>query len=315
MQHHSGQHVLSQAFVQAAGAETESFHLSDETSTIDLHTTEVSQDQVEQAELVANQVIWENRPVRSRLVAPGQAAEMPMRKRPPSRNGKLRLIDIEDFDLTACGGTHVSRTGEIRTGEIGIIKITKVERRGEQLRVGFRCGRRALQDFQKKNSIVNQLTANLTTGQAEVVGAVEKLQEEMKQARRTIKKQQSQLLHIEAERLLLGGINIGNETLVIHVMTHADPGQLRALSGQLTSQDHVVALLGMAGPKSQLLFSRSADAPGEMNQILDVALQVLGPTARGGGSASFAQGGGPAADRERVVTALEQAKRLLLKKI
>jgi alanyl-tRNA synthetase len=114
MQHHSGQHVLSQAFVQAAGAETESFHLSDETSTIDLHTTEVSQDQVEQAELVANQVIWENRPVRSRLVAPGQAAEMPMRKRPPSRNGKLRLIDIEDFDLTACGGTHVSRTGEIR---------------------------------------------------------------------------------------------------------------------------------------------------------------------------------------------------------
>ena len=164
MQQHTGQHILSQSFIQIAQAETVGFHLSDNTLTIDLHTTKLSPTQIEETEYLANQIIWQNRPIHIRLVTQEQAKKLALRKLPPVRQGKLRLIEIDKFDLTACGGTHVQHTGEV-----GIIKIVKLERQNNQLRVEFCCGQRALHDYRLKNSISNQLSAELTTGMGEVI--------------------------------------------------------------------------------------------------------------------------------------------------
>ncbi|MCI0396910.1 MAG: alanyl-tRNA editing protein, partial [Chloroflexi bacterium] len=193
MQQHTGQHILSQAFIQAAGAETVSFHLGDESCTVDLHVNQLAAAQIEQAELLANQIIWENRPVRATMVSQEQAARLPLRKVPPLEGDKLRVVEIKNFDLTACGGTHVSHTGEI-----GMIKIVKLERRGAELRVEFKCGQRALHDYRLKNSIINRLAAELTTGYLELEPTVTRMRDELKELRRVLKQQQTQLLSLEA---------------------------------------------------------------------------------------------------------------------
>ena len=118
MQQHTGQHILSQAFIQVADAHTVSFHLSDNSVTIDLNKEQLRPEDVEQAELLANQVIWEDRAIRIREVSPEEAERLALRKVPELESDKLRLVEIEQCDVTACGGTHVSRTGAV-----GMIKV------------------------------------------------------------------------------------------------------------------------------------------------------------------------------------------------
>ncbi len=309
MQHHTGQHILSQAFIRTAQAQTVSFHLSDDTVTIDLDVPDLTPEQVRQAERLANQIVWENRPVHIRMATLEEARQMSLRKLPPVKNGQLRLIDIENFDLTACGGTHVARTGGV-----GLIKITRLERRRGQLRVEFRCGGRALADYGRKNETVARLVADLTTGQAELVTAVASLQTENKEASRTIKKLRAALLQVEAKRLLAAGQKMGGFTVVTRVFDAEDGANLRVLGAQLSQKPGVVALLGLAGSKSQLLFCRSDDAPGEMDKLLQAALQALG-RGGGGGSPQMAQGGGAAADNGRLRQILSQIEQQLRQQI
>ncbi len=308
MQQHTGQHILSQAFLQTAEAETIGFHLSDNSVAIDLNNPDLQPEQIERAEFLANQVVWQNRLIKVRWATAEQAQKLPLRKIPPAREGRLRLIEIDKFDLTACGGTHTAATGSV-----GQIKILKLERRRGKLRVAFACGQRALQDYRLKNSIVNNLTAQLTTGAPELLAAVTKMQAEAKENRRLIKRQQTVLLKMQAQALRDTAVKHGSVTLVNHVFRddELDLGQLRALSSQITRQNsQTIALLGIAGKKSFLMFNRSSDAPGEMNQLLKVAMQALGSDA-GGGSAVTAQGGGPAAGLEKVRQAINRAEKLL----
>jgi alanyl-tRNA synthetase len=312
MQQHTGQHILTQAFLQTAEAKTTSFHLSEASVTIDLHTADMTPAQVEEAEELANRIVWQNRPVTVHMVTSEQAKNLDVRKIPTYQTGQLhliRIIDVEKFDLTACGGTHVARTGAV-----GLIKIVKLERRGEGLHVEFACGGRALQDYRLKNSITNHLTATLTTGYAELLPSVNRLQDELKQAQRLVKRQQTELMQYEADHLLQSARRRGHVTLITHVFNGRDANTIRTLGSHLIKHDDVVALLGLAGDKSQLIFCRAANAPGQMDQLLKPALQMLGTTA-GGGNESFAQGGGPAATEDEVHQAIGRAERLLLSQI
>ena len=309
MQQHTGQHILSQAFIRVAEAPTVGFHLSENSVTIDLQTSALEPADVTRAELLANQVIWKDRPVEVRMVSHQRARKLPLRKLPDLNGEKVRLIEIKDFDLTACGGTHVARTGAI-----GMIKVIGLERRGEQLRVEFRCGGRALRDYRKKNSIINRLASQFTTGYWELEDKIDSLREEAKEARRLLSKRQTALLALTAEELLANAIRAGQNKIIARTFTDIEPEELRVLAKHLIQQPSVVALLGLAGEKSQLVFARTEDAPGEMNQLLKQALHVLGTTA-GGGSKTFAQGGGFPADKERMQHALARTKDLLLSQV
>jgi len=144
MQQHSGQHVLSAAFVRLFNMPTVSFHMGDEACSIDLDTPVLKPEQVEKAEALANQVIQENRPVAIKFVRQDEAQSLGLRKVPIVDKAELRLIDIADFDLTACGGTHVQGTGQI-----GSILLRKVERVRQGWRVEFVCGMRAVRTARK----------------------------------------------------------------------------------------------------------------------------------------------------------------------
>ena len=123
MQQHSGQHVLSAAFVRLFNMPTVSFHMGVESCSIDLETKNLSTAQVESAEALANDVVMENRALSIRFVTQEEARGLGLRKIPPVERDQLRLIEVDDFDLTACGGTHVASTGQI-----GSILLRKTEK-------------------------------------------------------------------------------------------------------------------------------------------------------------------------------------------
>lgn len=298
MQQHTGQHILSQAFIRVAGANTVSFHLSGDSVTIDLDQNTLNTDQIAQVESLANEIVWEDREVRVLEVSTDEAKQLSLRKIPPGRNGSLRLIDIEDFDITACGGTHVARTGAV-----GMIIVVKTERRGQLQRVEFRCGRRALDDYHLKHDTIQLLTNQLTTSIDDLALSVARLQAENKQLRTNLKRSHSELLALEAKQLLIDAEQVGPWHLVKHVFRERDATDVRLLGNTLTNVGGVIALLGVAGEQAQLVFCRSADAPGMMGDLIRPSLELLG-SARGGGGPAFAQGGGPPADETSVAEAI-----------
>lgn len=300
MRHHTGQHILSRAFIHVAEAETVGFHLSPQTVTIDLDRADLSPEAIDAAETLANEVIWSDAPVSVRFVTAAEAATLPLRKTPPGRDGLLRLVDIGGFDLTACGGTHVARAGEV-----GLVKIARTERRGATTRVEFLCGDRALADYRQRQAIVRDLGAALTTGPAELTAAVGKLQEEAKALRNELRQKATALLALEAAQLLAAAEQRGDARLVMRAFTGREPDELRRLATVLAEAGGVVALLGTAGERTHLVFARSADAPGAMGELIKPALAALG--GRGGGSPTMAQGGGPAAGEATVAATLAAA--------
>ena len=180
MQQHTGQHVLSAAFDRLFGVRTESFHMGALSATIDL-AREVSATEVAKAEDEANRVVWEDRVVAIRFATAEEAAKMPLRKE-SIRTGPLRLIDVDDFDLSACGGTHVSRTGGI-----GVIAIGGWEKFRGGSRVEFLCGGRALNCFRLWRDSLAATQKFLSVAPDEMAAAVERMQADSKAQQRALR--------------------------------------------------------------------------------------------------------------------------------
>ncbi|MBN1429734.1 MAG: alanyl-tRNA editing protein [Anaerolineae bacterium] len=306
MQHHTGQHILTRAFADVANAHTVSFHLSPDSVTIDLDVPHIPPDMVAEVEDFANRIVFENRRVTARIVDANEADRLNARKRklPDYLDAnELRVIEIEGLDVTACGGTHVSRTGEI-----GLIKVLKLERSVPETRVEFRCGMRALRDYQLKNTLVSQLATDLTVGVWEVGQAIARLNADLKEARSMLKEAQARLLDHEADSLLAASALHGDIRVVRAVFEKRDVADLRALAARFAGTPATVILLGAAGEKAQVVLARSQDLPYDMSDVLKQVLAALG-TDRGGGRPDFAQGGGVAAtvgEIEAVLRDLEQ---------
>ena len=147
MQQHTGQHVLSAAFVRLFEMPTVSFHLGTAASTIDLAGR---LDRTSSRARKTKQTGWSGRtaPVTVQFVTADEAARLPLRKE-PVRGGTLRMVDVEEFDLSACGGTHVPRTGAI-----GAIVVLAWERYKGGTRVSFVCGGRAVTAFHVLRDVV-----------------------------------------------------------------------------------------------------------------------------------------------------------------
>lgn len=305
MQRHSGQHILSAAFYAVAQAETVGFHLGADSCTIDLDVKELSPDQVDQVETVANQVIFKDRRIRSTIVPAHQVDKLSLRTAPPP-TGPVRVVEVEKFDLTACGGTHVGRSGEI-----GMIKVLKLVNRRKGLRVEFVCGGRALIDYRAKNKLVYQLAAEFSVGYWDLDTAVLRMRDEVKLLRSQMRQANERLLQYEARDLLMGARFHKDLRVVSAVFEGREQSEVNWLCRALISQTGVVVLFGLAGPRSQLLFARAEDVNPDMRVLLKAALRVLGSTA-GGGRPEMAQGGGPEADLKRVEQAIDRAERLLL---
>jgi len=197
MQQHSGQHVLSAAFERLYKMPTVSFHMGAETCTIDLATAGVNDEQLKKAEVLANQIVFENRPVGIRFVSLDEAKTLGLRKLPDVGKDELRLIDISDFDLCACGGTHVETTAQI-----GMILVRKLEKAKQGYRVEFVCGDRALRAARKDFEALTQAAALYSAALGEVPANVQKSLEEIKAGQKQQHKLMEELAEFWAERLV-----------------------------------------------------------------------------------------------------------------
>jgi alanyl-tRNA synthetase len=283
MQQHTGQHVLSAAFDRLCDARTESFHLGAASSTIDL-AREVSAAQLAAAELAANQIVWEDRPVHVRFVDAAEAASLPLRK-DPTRSGMLRLVEVEGFDLSACGGTHVSRTGAI-----GNISVASAERFRGGTRVDFRCGIRALEAYRSLRDVMSAASRLLSTSAEEIPTAVERLQNESKDVRRAMKALQARLAAHEANTLAARAVPIAGASIVIEALDGWDGPGLKALASAIAERPGYAAILTNGTPPLAVVVARAPDVGIDAAAMLKSLTGKFG--GKGGGRPEVAQGGG-----------------------
>ena len=181
MQQHTGQHILSAAFVKLFEAPTRSFRMLEHECEIDVALNDPTDEKIEQAVDLANQTIWQDRSITIRSVTAEQAVALPLRKE-PAREGELRVIEIDDFDLTPCGGTHAQSTGEV-----GIIAVRNWERAKGLTRIQFMAGVRVLNDYRKANRTAAEMAASFSAGRDDSPALVTRLIEENKKLARRVR--------------------------------------------------------------------------------------------------------------------------------
>ena len=287
MQQHTGQHILSQAFIQVAEAPTIGFHLGAETVSIDLGLPGIDDGKVADALATANAIVTGNQAVRAWFPTAEELPELRLRKT-PEVEGALRVVAIGDFDLSACGGTHVAHTGEI-----GLIEVLKTERLKRGLRVEFVCGRRAATDYTKKHGIVRDLSSALTCAPAELPESVARLQGALAEAQRELKVFRERELDREAARLLEGASTAGGFRVVRAAWSDRPIDEVKGLALRTTAKTDVVSLLGVAGARAQILFGRSENISLDLRPAFDRTLAALGG-GKGGGSRLLQGAAGPA---------------------
>lgn len=304
MQQHTGQHILSQAFVKLHNAPTRSFRVGHQFCEIDIELGTGANQAIDQALDLANQIIWEDRPIIVRQVTPEEAARLPLRK-DSAREGELRVIEIEGFDLTPCGGTHAHRTGEV-----GMIVIRSWERAKGLIRIEFAAGGRALTDYRSANNAARVIAALFSSGRDDTPDLVVRMIEENKELQRRIRTLEEAVANAEAQELLAGAKeNESGLKVVAKIFENRDAESLKRLALAIIRQSKTVALLGSReNETARLVFARAEDATGDMNVLMRAACTML--DGRGGGKPELAQGGGRQVDK--LDTVISQAAQSLV---
>lgn len=290
MQQHSGQHVLSAAFIRLFNIPTVSFHMADDYCSIDLDTSTLAKEQVEAAERLANEIILENRAVEIRFVTREEAGKLGLRKPPAADRDELRLIDIRDFDLSACGGTHVNQTGQI-----GCVLLRKTERVRQGWRVEFVAGQRAVATARRDFTTLVETAGLFSAYVYDVPQQAQKMLDEIRSLRKRAEHSLEELAEAQASALLAETAEVNGRKIVIRAFPDRDLNTIKLLAQKLARlSPNTVALLATTSPQPGLAFAQSAGQSSDMGALLKETMARLG--GRGGGSKDMAQGGVPTAD-------------------
>jgi len=293
MQQHTGQHLLSAVFEELLGLRTVSFHLGQESSTIDLEGPGADAARIRDVEARANQIVCEDRPVNVHFE---EAAEARGLRKPSEREGTLRIVTIDGLDRSACGGTHVRATGEI-----GAILIRKLEKVRQTVRVEFLCGARAVSRARADYEALSRVAQQFSAGLDETPTLVEAQLETARAADKARRKLQLELAAYRG-RELYEATPPDNQGVrrYRHRAASGSAEELAALARSFTAQPKAVFLAGLENTPS-VIYAVSEDAGIDAGQVVKQALAEAG--GRGGGTARFAQGSVPDAARLEAVIA------------
>jgi alanyl-tRNA synthetase len=298
IQQHTGQHLLSAAFIELFKMQTVSFHLGREISTIDITGQNVEASHLDAAERRVNEIIFADRPVKIHYGTAEELAAAGVRKQ-VDRDGVLRAIEIEGFDRQPCGGTHVARTGQV-----GMILLRRLEKMKQNWRVEFVCGVRAARAAHADAASLGEASRLLSCAPNEVAALVARALEERQAGHRARQRLTEELAEVQALMLLATEQRpgkSGDPGVVIRVLDEADASYARMLATKIVEQGRVRALIGTRD--GHVIFAQSVGLPGDMNALLRECLTAAG--GRGGGSKDFAQGS--VSDAARVEEILAKA--------
>jgi alanyl-tRNA synthetase len=307
MQQHTGQHLLSAVFMQELGAKTISFHLGEESSTIDLAYEGLTHHSLERIEDLVNERIADDLAIAARSVGREEAESLLAAGRLhklPERAGAMRLVEIAGLDLNACGGTHVRSTGQI-----GGMLLRSIEKIRQVARVEFVCGQRAVQTARRDHALLIKSAAPLSLGTAELPQAVERLLAETKTLSKERQRLREELSEYHASRLVVEDILENGLRVVRRVYADRDAAYCKLLASRVVAA--APATLALLASTQQdpagVVMASTKGLPFSCGDLLREQLAALG--LRGGGSADMAQGQLPREKVEALFAALETAAR------
>jgi alanyl-tRNA synthetase len=298
MAQHSAQHMLSRALIEVARAETVSCRLGEVNATIDTSLASLNDAALAKAEDMVNDLILDDVPVRTHFPTPEELAAMPLRRAPKVSTG-IRIVEVEGFDFTPCGGTHVTRTGQI-----GPLRIAGTERYKGGTRVTFLAGRRALADARGKDALVADLAKTFTCGAAEIPAAIRKLRADLEAKTAAFAAARGELVQLLADKILTEHPAEPAGTRIFVAREEADLPTLRTLAGALARRPDVIAFVASRDPSGDLLLvvERGSAAAFDCGAWFKATTSRVG--GRGGGRPDRAEGRLPAGiDLATVVTA------------
>lgn len=305
MQHHTAQHLLTQCFLRVLNLDTISAHINGYApSSLDLPAAALSPDNLARVEDLANQIIYADRVVKSYFVAPEELEKLPVRRQ-AKVSEDIRIVEIDGFDYTPCGGTHCSSTGTI-----GMIKILKTERPNKDtVRVSFAAGLQALSIYREYHVIISSLAGQFGVSIPELTGAVQRQTEQLRSTQADMQGMQNQLLALEARKLAENPETIGSKRFILAAFEGRPVQELRALSAGLKEAPGLVSVLSTwEGGKLSLLVVCAPGSPVSARDLLNPLLAMIG--GRGGGDKVMAQGGG-AVDAQAASGFADQAREII----
>jgi alanyl-tRNA synthetase len=237
MQQHTGQHILSQAFYDLVRGETLSFHLGQEESTVEISLPAIKEETLQKVEEMANRIVFSDLEVKTYFLPEDKISSIPLRK-PPKKSGLIRVVEVEGFDYSACGGTHCRRTGQV-----GLVKILKQEKIRGNLRFSFVCGFRALKEFENRRCWLQEAAKVFSAEEAEIPSCAEKNLAELKNLKRNQKKLEEKLSVLEAKEMLADY----KGKIISGLFPEKSPGEIKFLALNLVRQAEVLAVLAAFG--------------------------------------------------------------------
>lgn len=302
MQQHSGQHILSQVFHRYLKGKTMSFHLGEKTSTVEIDIRKISTQELEDVEKQANDVVFENREIRCSFISDTRVDEVPLRK-PPVKTGELRIVEVQNFDYTACGGTHPRRTGEI-----GLIKILKWDRIRDNIRFEFVCGKRALIDYRMRINVLRDVTNRFSSGETDLIDMVDKLFQDYKTQKKINRQIQESISGYEARDF----IEQAESRIIKKIFADKSVDEARLLAlNIIRTSDHIVLFGLKLAERVHLIFACPENAGINMRDLVPKVTPII--DGKGGGRPSLVEISGSQPDKlsEALETACEEVTRNL----
>lgn len=285
MQHHTGQHLLSQAFIKILKTPTVSIHLGDDICNIEIVKKELSQEEVNQVEDLANDIIYQNKKINIHYADESEISEINLR-RPPKKKGNdgIRIIEIEGFDMSACGGTHANSTGDL-----GLIKILGWEKYKGNIKVEFICGLRALHDYRFKNIAIKNISSKFSAKDKQIEEIIYKSINDSKENLKEISALKKEIALYKAREIVAKAEDFKEYKIVCESFNNSDINSLKLIANQITEMNNVIALLvSDHQDKNNFIFCCDSKLKINLNKYLSELLKEL--DGKGGGKPNLSQG-------------------------
>jgi alanyl-tRNA synthetase len=285
MQKHLGQHIITACFSELFNASTINFNTENDFSYIDIDKT-IGDIEIRTAEQKANKIISDNIPVETLYLNKSELKKLPIKKVTVKGTEKVKIIKIGDFHIQ-CDEIHAKSTIEVQ-----LLKIIKLEKHKDTMRISFICGSAAISDYFFKTQLIEKVSKLLHCSDTKLLNKVETIADELNKAISHKEELKSKVLQYEVQDILDSAENIENIKIIKHIYDNADLKYINLLSSKLTAFPNVIVLLGIKfDDKSQLIFMCSKDLSiTSMNLLLKDAITLI--DGKGGGNNFSAQGAG-----------------------
>lgn len=286
MQQHLGQHVLSGCFFKLFNANTVSIHLGNEISTVDIQGY-LDEESIRKAERMANEIIYQNIGVNFLTPSKKELKKLNLRRDLPNTNEQIRVVQIGDLDINACCGVHPSRTLDLQA-----IKIKRWEKHKGATRIEYLAGKRAIEDYFKKDDFRNQICKFLNCGEQDAINSVNKLSNELKACKDENRQIKIEISDYQIKDMIMSAEKLGDISVITKIYESGDLKHISKIAEKIVLNDNMIVLLAVKNEeKANLIFAASKNINSiSMNDLLKDAITLI--DGRGGGSKFLAQGGG-----------------------